>query len=117
MIRVLNFLKNQWFGLLIIIVLIFLNIQSQREISLYEEKLQEINEQIKIYEEKDELLRIKIDSLSNVDVKVVEKIRTIKEKEYVQLKVVDDMLVSELQDFFTNRYPKDTVCGTCRDID
>jgi len=72
---------------------------------LYEEKLQEINEQIKIYEEKDELLRIKIDSLSNVDVKVVEKIRTIKEKEYVQLKVVDSMPVSELQEFFTARYP------------
>jgi prefoldin subunit 5 len=72
---------------------------------LYEEKLQEINEQIKIYEEKDELLRIKIDSLSNADVKVVEKIRTIKEKEYVQLKVVDSMPVSELQEFFTDRYP------------
>ncbi len=105
MIRVLNFIKNQWFGVLIIFVLILLNIQSQREISLYEEKLQEINEQIKIYEEKDELLRIKIDSLSNADVKVVEKIRTIKEKEYVQLKVVDSMPVSELQEFFTDRYP------------
>ena len=105
MIRVLNFLKNQWFGLLIIIVLLFLNLQSQKEISLYEEQLQEINEQIKIYEEKDELLRIKIDSLSNVDEKVVEKIRTIKEKEYVQLKVVDAMLVSDLQEFFTERYP------------
>ena len=105
MIKVLNFLKNQWFGLLIIVVLIFLNLQSQREISLYEEKLQEINEQIKIYEKKDELLRIKIDSLSNADVKVVEKIKTIKEKEYVQLKVVDSMPVSELQEFFTTRYP------------
>jgi|TARA_R100000084_G_scaffold85500_1_gene40412 hypothetical protein len=105
MIKVLNFLKNQWFGLLIIVVLIFLNLQSQREISLYEEKLQEINEQIKIYEKKDELLRIKIDSLSNADVKVVEKIKTIKEKEYVQLKVVDSMPVSELQEFFTDRYP------------
>jgi len=105
MIRVLNFIKNQWFGILIILVLIFLQIKSQQEISLYEEKLQEINEQIKIYEEKDELLRIKIDSLSNVDVKVVEKIRTIKEKEYVQLKVVDSMPISELQGFFADRYP------------
>lgn len=105
MIRVLNFIKNQWFGVLIILVLLFLNLQSQREISLYEEKLQEINDQIEIYEERDELLRIKIDSLSNVDEKVVEKIRTIKEKEYVQLKVVDDMPISELQDFFTERYP------------
>ena len=105
MIRVLNFIKNQWFGVLIILVLLFLNLQSQREISLYEEKLQEINDQIEIYEERDELLRIKIDSLSNVDEKVVEKIRTIKEKEYLQLKVVDDMPISELQDFFTERYP------------
>jgi len=79
--------------------------QASQEIELYKLKLEEINKQIKIYEEKDELLRIKIDSLSNVDEKVVEKIRTIKEKEYVQLKVVDAMLVSDLQEFFTERYP------------
>ena len=103
MIRVLNFIKNQWFGVLIILVLLFLHYQASQEIELYKLKLEEINKQIKIYEEKDELLRIKIDSLSNVDEKVVEKIRTIKEK--VQLKVVDAMLVSDLQEFFTERYP------------
>ena len=105
MIRVLNFIKNQWFGVLIILVLLFLHYQASQEVELYKLKLEEINKQIKIYEEKDELLRIKIDSLSNVDENVVEKIRTIKEKEYVQLKVVDDMPISELQDFFTERYP------------
>jgi hypothetical protein len=105
MIRVLNFIKNQWFGIFIVIVLLWTSYESSREVELYKLKLEEINKQIKIYEDRDELLRIKIDSLSNVDEKVVEKIRTIKEKEYVQLKVVDAMLVSDLQEFFTDRYP------------
>ena len=97
MIRVLNFLKNQWFGLLIIIVLLFLNLQSQKEISLYEEQLQEINEQIKIYEEKDELLRIKIDSMKIVDEKLVEQIINIKEKQNVKHKELHDKQVRHIQ--------------------
>ena len=105
MIRVLNFIKNQWFGIFIILVLLWTSYESSKDVERYKLELEEINKQIKIYEEKDELLRIKIDSLSNIDEKVVEKIRTIKEKEYVQLKVVDAMLVSDLQEFFTKRYP------------
>ena len=105
MIRVLNFIKNQWFGIFIIIILIFINYQSSKQIELYEQKLKEINEQIEIYKEKDEKLQKKIDSLSTADAVVVEEIRTIKEKEYVQIKVVDSMPISELQEFFTARYP------------
>jgi hypothetical protein len=104
MITVLKWIKYQWFGVLIIIVLLFLQYKASQEIELYKLKLKEIDKQIEVYKIKDEQLQIKIDSLSSLDVKVVEKIRTIKEKEYVQLKVVDSMPISELQEFFTDRY-------------
>jgi hypothetical protein len=104
MMTLLKFIKNQWFGVLIIIVLLFLQYKSNQEIELYKLKLEEIDKHIEVYKIKDEQLQIKIDSLSSLDAKVVEKIRTIKEKEYVQLKVVDSMPVSELQEFFTDRY-------------
>jgi hypothetical protein len=104
MITLLNFIKNQWFGDLIIAILLFLQYKADQEIQIYKLELQEINKQIELYKIKDEQLQIKIDSLSSLDVKVVEKIRTIKEKEYVQLKVVDSMPISKLQEFFTDRY-------------
>ena len=71
--------------------------------------IQRINNQIEIYKEKDRQLQKKIDSLSTADAVVVKEIQTIKEKEYVQIKVVDSMPISELQEFFTDRYPS---CST-----
>ena len=56
MIRVLNFIKNQWFGVFIIIILLFVNYQSSRQIELYEQKLKDINEQIEIYKERRDYL-------------------------------------------------------------
>ena len=87
MITVLKWIKYQWFGVLIIIVLLFLQYKASQEIELYKLKLKEIDKQIEVYKIKDEQLQ-----------------RTIKEKEYVQLKVVDSMPISELQEFFTDRY-------------
>jgi len=104
MIQILNFIKNQWFGVLIIAILIYLQHETSKELELYKDKLKEIDGQIEVYKLNDQNLQMKIDSLSSLDIKVVEKIRTIKEKEYVQLKVVDSMPISELQEFFTDRY-------------
>ena len=72
-------------------------LQTQKIIldGLVSEKEKKVTEQKKI-----------IEFLRNDNVKIVEKIKTIKEKEYVQIKVVDSMLVSELQSFFAKRYDK-----------
>jgi hypothetical protein len=72
-------------------------LQTQKIIldGLISEKEKKVTEQKKI-----------IEFLRNDNVKIVEKIKTIKEKEYVQIKIVDSMLVSELQSFFAKRYDK-----------
>jgi len=104
--KIINFFKDQWFFVLFVIVLLMMQFESDRTINQYEVKLKELDAKIKIYERQDERMRILVDSFSTLDTKVVEKIRTIKEKEYVQIKMVDNMPISELQEFFTDRYSK-----------
>lgn len=102
--KIINFLKDQWFALIIIAVLIFMQIESDQRASIYQDKLVELKKKIEYYKAKDEQLKHKIDSLSSLDKEVVERIKIIKQKEYVQIKMVDSIPVSELQQFFTDRY-------------
>jgi hypothetical protein len=99
-----NFFKNQWFSLVIIFLLIFMQIKSDESIAQYEIQLDELQEKLDYYKANDLKLKYSIDSLSTLDKEVIEKIRVIKEKEYVQVKVVDSMPISKLQQFFTDRY-------------
>ncbi len=99
-----NFFKNQWFSLAIIFLLIFMQIKSDESIAQYEIQLGELQEKLDYYKANDLKLKYSIDSLSTLDKEVIEKIRVIKEKEYVQVKVVDSMPISKLQQFFTDRY-------------
>ncbi len=99
-----NFFKNQWFSLAIIFLLIFMQIKSDESIAQYEIQLDELQEKLDYYKANDLKLKYSIDSLSTLDKEVIEKIRVIKEKEYVQVKVVDSMPISKLQQFFTDRY-------------
>ena len=99
-----NFFKNQWFSLAIIFLLIFMQIKSDESIAQYEIQLDELQEKLDYYKANDLKLKYSIDSLSTLDKEVMEKIRVIKEKEYVQVKVVDSMPISKLQQFFTDRY-------------
>jgi len=99
-----NFFKNQWLSLAIIFLLIFMQIKSDESIAQYEIQLDELQEKLDYYKANDLKLKYSIDSLSTLDKEVIEKIRVIKEKEYVQVKVVDSMPISKLQQFFTDRY-------------
>ena len=110
--KIINFLKDQWFFVVFIVVLLMMQCESDKTIKLYEIKLEELDLKIKIYERQDERMRILVDSFSTLDTKVVEKIKTIKEKEYVQIKMVDNMPVSDLQEFFTDRYSKSSSGNT-----
>jgi hypothetical protein len=110
--KIINFLKDQWFFVVFIVVLLMMQCESDKTIKQYEIKLEELDLKIKIYERQDERMRILVDSFSTLDTKVVEKIKTIKEKEYVQIKMVDDMPVSDLQEFFTDRYSESSSSDT-----
>ena len=104
-IKVWNFLKDQWLALGIIILLVFLQIQSDAKVVLYQDALKKLQLEIEEYKKSDAELKHIIDSLSSLEKDVVKEIQTIKEKEYVQIKVVDSMPISELQQFFSDRYP------------
>ena len=103
--RIINFLKDQWFSLIIIAVLLFMQMESDKTVAIYETQLVELKKELELYKIKDRNLIKKIDSLSSIDKEIVEKIKIIKQKEYVQIKVVDSMHISELQQFFSDRYP------------
>jgi len=90
--------------LIIIGILLFVKIQNDQK-SMYEKELIELQKKIEDYKLKDEELTRKVDSLSSLEKEVIERIKIIKQKEYVQVKMVDNIPVSELQQFFTNRYP------------
>jgi|TARA_R100001463_G_scaffold23074_4_gene55212 hypothetical protein len=102
--RIINFLKDQWFSLIIIAVLLFMQMESDKTVAIYETQLVELKKELELYKIKDRNLIKKIDSLSSIDKEIVEKIKIIKQKEYVQVKMVDSIPVSELQQFFTDRY-------------
>lgn len=103
--KIWTFVKKQWFAFFIIILLIFMQIQADAKVAIYEETLKQLQVKIEQYKKSDEKLKHKVDSLSSLEKDVIREIQTIKEKEYVQIKVVDSMHISELQQFFTDRYP------------
>lgn len=105
--KLIKFFSKQWFGVLLIIVLILIQINSDQQISTYKQQLKDLRIKIDKYELLQEEFNFKIDSLSSLEKEVVKEIQTIKEKEYVQVKVVDSMPISELQKFFSDRYPSD----------
>ena len=105
--KIVNFFKRQWFSLIIIAILLFMQVEGDKRVAIYEDELIELRKEIERYKVKDKQLKYKIDSLSSLDKEVVEKIKIIKQKEYVQIKMVDSIPVSELQQFFTDRYSED----------
>lgn len=103
--KIWTFLKEQWLTCVIIIVLVFMQVQADAKVAIYKEALKHLELKIEQYKKSDEELRYKIDSLSSLEKEVIREIETIKEKEYVQIKVVNSLPISELQQFFTDRYP------------
>jgi hypothetical protein len=99
-----NFIKSQWLAGVVIIIWIIVSLSSNNNKELLEE-----TKQLKI--EVDSLQTIsaekgkQIDSLSEVDTLIVNKIKTVKEKEYVEIKVIDSLPISGLQSYFSERYP------------
>lgn len=102
-----EFLKDQWLAAVILIIWITVMIINYS----YTNKLIHNADNLKI--EVDSLKKvlvkksIEIDSLSKVDTILVNKIKIIKQKEYVQVRNVDNLNVSQLQKYFSDHYPKE----------
>lgn len=105
-----NYIRNQWLAFFIIIFWILISGYVINSVFSSGEKLQKETNKLKF----------KIDSLDNINKQIkkeiqiitkldtlyVQKIKTIKEKEYVEIKVIDSMSVSSLQSYFSKRYPQ-----------
>ena len=103
---ILNSLKNQWLGFVLIFFMVLFWVASDKEINRLEEKSKEMQLIIKDLNEKDHATALLIDSLSKKDTLLLTKIKLIKEKEYETIRIIDSMPVSKLQEYFTTRYER-----------
>jgi hypothetical protein len=104
MIKVLNYLREQYLAVIITVIWLFFTLHNQHKIDVLLEQTNQLEGKIIYLEEKDHEAAKVIDSLSKIDTVIVNRIKTIKEKEYVQIKIIDSLPVSGLQKYFTDRY-------------
>ena len=104
--KFLDSLEKQWLAVVIAALWLFTYTTSQEKNSSLIEKTKELEIQVSNLEKKDHEYAEKIDSLSKIDTVIVNKIKTIKQKEYVQIKVIDSLPISGLQKFFSDRYER-----------
>lgn len=97
--KILSFIKEQWLGFLVIALCIVISLSHRVD----DGKLINIKKDIKKVEKE-------IDTLYLNNTKIEERIRIIKQKEYDTIRIIDTMSISELQSYFSERYPeKDSV--------
>ena len=101
-----QYLKDQYLAVIIILVLIFFTLSEQQKNNILLEEARKLEAKILVLEEKDHESSKIIDSLSRVDTVIVNRIKIIKQKEYVQIRIIDSLPVSGLQRYFTDRYPE-----------
>jgi len=102
-----NYLKNQWLAAIIIIVWIYFTIYNQQKNTVLIEQTKKLENKILVLQKKDVESSKIIDSLSKIDTVIVNRIKTIKQKEYVQIRIIDSLPTSGLQEYFTNKYKEE----------
>ena len=101
-----QYLKDQWLSVIIIAVLMFFTLSEQQKNNILLDKSRKLEAKILILEQKDHESGKIIDSLSKVDTVIVNRIKIIKQKQYVQIRIIDSLPISGLQRYFTDRYPE-----------
>jgi hypothetical protein len=101
---IVNYLKDQYLAVIITVIWLFFTLHSQQKTAVLLEQTKKLEREILVLEQKDHESSRTIDSLSRVDTLIVNRIKIIKQKEYVQIRIIDSLPVSGLQSFFTDRY-------------
>ena len=104
--RFLDSLEKQWLAVIVAALWLFSYTASQEKNSILIEQTKYLEDKVIELEKKDRESGRIIDSLSKIDTVIVNKIKTIKQKEYVQVKVIDSLPISGLQKYFSDRYPQ-----------
>jgi len=99
-----NYLREQYLAVIITVIWLFFTLHTQQKTAVLLEQTKKLEREILVLEEKDHESSRIIDSLSRVDTLIVNRIKIIKQKEYVQIRIVDSLPVSGLQRYFTDRY-------------
>lgn len=99
-------LERQWLAVVVAALWLFsYNINQDKNDKLIQQT-KDLEEQVLALEKEAHKSAKIIDSLSKIDTVIVTKIKTIKQKEYVQIKVIDSLPISGLQKYFSERYPE-----------
>jgi hypothetical protein len=110
MFHIVNFIKQQWLGTILIILFIlflFYGIKQNDELKRERERLEK---EIESLEEREELHWNKLDSLKLGRDTIIEKQKTLIQIEHDTIKIIDTIAFSKLQEFFSNRYnQKDSI--------
>lgn len=101
-----SFLSQYWFPLLFLAVIVFLLIQSQVDINKYKKQVKGYKDKIRDLQEQIDIDMKVIDSLSKIDTVYIKEIETIKGETNEKIKLVDTMSVSDMQSFYSDRYPE-----------
>jgi len=104
--KFLDSLERQWLAVVVAALWLFTYTTNQEKNNALLEQTKNLETQVLILEEQAHKSAKVIDSLSKIDTVFVNKIKTIKQKEYVQIKVIDSLPISGLQKFFSDRYPQ-----------
>ena len=104
--KFLDSLEKQWLAVIIAALWLFSYTVSQEKNASLIQQTKELETKIVELEKKDHKSAKLIDSLSKIDTVIVNRIKTIKQKEYVQVKVIDSLPISGLQKFFSDRYER-----------
>ena len=104
--KFLDSLERQWLSIIIAALWLFTYTASQEKNNTLLEQTKYLEVKVLELEKKDHKSAKIIDSLSKVDTVIVNRIKTIKQKEYVQIRIIDSLPVSGLQQYFTDRYPE-----------
>lgn len=97
---VINFIKNQWLGFIVIFIWLLTLLIPNKDISV-----DKIKTEVKVKEK-----QYIIDTLYKNNTNIITKIKYIKQKEHDTIKIIDTISISKLQEYFSNRYSKsDTV--------
>jgi hypothetical protein len=101
---IVNYLKDQYLAVIITVIWLFFTLYTQNKNDVLIQQTKKLEREILVLKEKDHEYSVIIDSLSRVDTLIVNRIKIIKEKEYVQIRIIDSLPVSGLQRYFTDRY-------------
>ena len=104
--KFLDSLERQWLAVVVAALWLFSYTANQEKNNALLEQTKNLEIQISELQKKDHESAKLIDSLSKIDTVIVNRIKIIKQKEYVQVKVIDSLPISGLQKFFSDRYPQ-----------